>query len=225
MMEPSGRKKRAILARGIAYAMEMRAVMLGVSMHVDTHGDNGLTFIVARNPETRPGHGAHAIGDLLEMADAAGLEVMIDVRREDERLFSYYQDFGFRLVDGDPVRERDETLAILKENAEWKSCGRDIRSLGVISMHRDPWSGPLATDQEVLSVTGTLTPPRTQQESSARRKDALLALLQIRGMSAGGAGARMTPVLTAEEVSGRMSQRRKEGWRIPLFTGHTATAA
>jgi hypothetical protein len=225
MMEPSGRKKRAILARGIAYAMEMRAVMLGVSMHVEARGDSGLTFVVMRHPETRPGHGAYAIGDLLEMADAAGLEVMIDVRREDERLFSYYHDFGFRLVDGDPDRERDEIVAILKENGEWKASGRDIRSLGVISMHRDPWSGPLATEQEVLSVTGTLSPTRTKQERSARHRDVLLALLQIRGMTAGGAGARMTPVLTAEEVSGRMSQRRKEGWTIPLFTGHTAAAA
>lgn len=224
-MEPSGQKKRAILARGIAYAMEMRSHMLGVSMHVEPRGDGALTFVVMRNPETRPEHGAYAIGDLLEMADAAGLDAMIDVRREDERLFSYYHDFGFRLVDGDPVRERNEIDAILKENAEWKAAGRDIRSLGVISMHRDPWSGPLATEEEILSVTGSPAPPRTKQESSARHRDALLALLQIRGMSAGGAGARMTPVLTAEEVSGRMSQRRKEGWKIPLFTRHAAVAA
>lgn len=218
-------KKKSILASTIFWAMDTRAYILGVSMSIHDRGDGTLTFSVSRNQDSRPGRGAIAIGEFLEMADAAGIEVVIDVQRTDERLFSYYHDFGFRLVDGDVMRERGEIKAIIAENAAWKTSGRNIRDLGVITMHRERWAGPMATEDEILSITGPLTPPRTGQEEYARRRDALLALLQIRGMTAGGAGSRISPNLCAHEVTGRMTLRRKEGWNIPLFNKHTARAA
>lgn len=225
MSGPPDIKRKSILASAMFWAMDTRACILGVSMSIHDRGDGTLTFSVSRDHDSRPGRGAFAIGEFLEMADAAGIEVVIDVRRTDERLFSYYHDFGFRLVDGDVMRERAEIEEIIAENAAWKASGRSVDDLGVITMHREPWAGPLATEEEVLSITGNLAPPRTRQEESARQRDALLALLQTRGVTAGGAGARVSPNLCAHEVAVRMTQRRKEGWNIPLFARHTAKAA
>ena len=225
MNAPPDIKRKSVLASAMFWAMDTRACILGVSMSIHDRGDGTLTFSVSRNQDSRPGRGAIAIGEFLEMADAAAIEVVIDVRRTDERLFSYYHDFGFRLVDGDVMRERNEIETIVAENAAWRAAGREVCDLGVVTMHREPWAGPLATEEEIQSVTGDLVPPRTTQEESTRRRDALLALLQMRGLTAGGAGARISPNLCAHEVTGRMTQRRKEGWSIPLFTRHTAKAA
>lgn len=225
MNAPPDIKRKSVLASAIFWAMDTRACVLGVSMSIHDRGDGTLTFGISRHHDSRPGRGALAIGEFLEMADSAGIEVVIDVQRTDERLFSYYHDFGFRLVDGDVMRERGEIDAIIAENTAWKASGGSIRDLGVITMHRERWAGPMATEDEILSVTGHLAPPRTGQEEYARQRDALLALLQMRGMTAGGAGVRISPNLCAHEVTGRMTQRRKEGWNIPLFTRHTAKAA
>jgi len=224
MSDPGLHRRQSILVRTIAQSMRARLPFIGVTVHVETHSPGVITFAVRRHADARPGNGALAIGELLEAADAMGLEVMIDVRRTDERLFGYYQDFGFRLVDGDPAREAEEMSAILRENREWKEKGRDLRDLGVISMHRDPWASALATQEEMHSIMGTLPAARTIQEERTRKRDALLALLQIRGHTADGAGSRVSPNLCAVEVSNRMSERRRTGWNIPLFT-KTAEAA
>ena len=224
MNDPDLRKRQSILARTIAQSMQARGFFIGVSMYVEEHSPGVITFSVRRHADAQAGNGAIAIGELLEAADTMGLEVMIDVRRTDEPLLTYYHDFGFRLVDGDPAREAMEVAAIRRENNEWSEKGRDVRDLGVVSMHRDPWAGPLATEEEIRSITGDIPVARTTREENARKRDALLAILQMRGHTAKGAGSRVSPNLCAVEVSNRMNERRKAGWSIPLFT-RTAKAA
>ena len=221
MSEPATEKRRTILADGIILAMTAHAKALGVSLHVEHPEPGRLTFAVRRKADTPKGNAALAIGALLELADAAGIEVVIDVKRESHRLVSYYHDFGFRLVDSGALGEAVELAAMELENERCIARGGRLRDLGVVTMFREPWTGPLVWEEEVRSIMGTQA--RILDEEGHR--DLMMAVLHLRGHSAHQAGCRVSPGIGKDEAFERMKRRQAEGWNIPLFAQPLRSAA
>lgn len=213
MDEQKGRK---ILARAIRYAMETRSMMMGAHLHAEETEDGRMTFSVERKADGDPGEGARAIGEFFEMTDAVGIDVFIDVRAGEPRLLRYYRDFGFRLVDGDHDTEEAEVRAIEVERAAWMAKGHDIEDMGVVTLYRNQWAGPLLAQIEIDEIhNGTI--PRSAKEENAQQRDTILIALQKRGMTAQQAGYRVSPTLCAHEVCMRTSIRRKQGWNVLSF--------
>lgn len=130
------------LIETIRAVMEQRAHDMGVELNIDDMNGR-MAFAIARHDNASPGQGALVITELLKMADDADVEVYIDVRAGEPALLRYYHQFGFRLIDGDCDDEENEVLAIAAEREAWTAGGHDLDDLGVTTMFRDRWSGPL----------------------------------------------------------------------------------
>lgn len=219
------RTSKRVLGRAIQHAMEARSSILSATLSVDSLEDGRMTFCVRRDEGSRPGDGAPIVGEFLEMADAADIEVFIDIRAGEPRLIRYYRDFGFRLVDGDLEREEAELRAVESERNAWTRRGRDLHDLGVVTMFRDRWATALLSEDEASAVDTGTTACRTPLEETARRRDIVLIALLVRGMTARQAGSRVSPNLHAHEVCMRMSVRRRQGWNVPSFARPTSKAA
>lgn len=131
-------------ARDIAGASMAFAGNIGVDLVVEWQDDQRrLTFMVERRGGD-PGSGARAISHLLELADAAGIEVAIDVLRSIPALIRYYWRFGFRAYSegahDDELRELERYQVIRAEFLSRPGATED--DLGVTFMWRDAPRGP-----------------------------------------------------------------------------------
>lgn len=218
-------QSKQVLSRAISYAMETRSMILGAVLHADEMESGRMTFCVRRKEDSKPGDGALIIGEFLDMADAADIEVVIDVEAGEPRLLRYYRDFGFTLVEGEWEREEAEIRAIEAERTAWVSKGRDLRDMGVVTMGRNRWAGALLPQTELDEVMQGAPLPRSERERSAQHRDAVLIALQKRGMTARQAGCRVSPTLSDHEVCIRTAIRRRHGWNVPSFRQSEKKAA
>jgi len=135
--------------RGNAVAAAARAMADGicVELHADWQEEQRrITFMVERRCG-RPGSGADAIRHLLDLADEAGLPVVIDVMRSTPALIRYYWGFGFRMTDGDEATERSELAQVERENEAFLARpGNGPEDLPVTFMWRDTPPARTMTD-------------------------------------------------------------------------------
>ena len=211
-------KRRQILARAIQFAMDLRCDMLGAALTLsyDTNGNidfrMGVTETGINEPEL------HALGEMLEMTDAAGIPINSKLTGNFLYLLPFYQDFGFRIADEhnykNEINASTKAAERVKAHLDQGHCTEEI----LFTMHRKPWSSALISQTEIDKITNKTSPAKTPLHEHARQRDAILIALQKRGLTANQAGYRISPNMTDVEVCIRNSERRKQGWNVPKFS-------
>lgn len=210
-------KRRQILARAIHYAIDLRSSMLGASLSVSYDAKGNLTFRMGVTETGIEDAELHALGELLEMADAADIPMSQDIEGDFFHLVPFYQDFGFRLsASDDHDDEISATEAARKDLEDHVSNGGAASDL-VFTMRRKAWSSALVSPTEITEIRGRGKSSRTPFHERAQQRDAILIALQKRGLTSREAGYRISPNMTAMEVGMRNHDRRKQGWNVPSF--------
>jgi len=215
LVEPA--KRRQILARAIHYAIDLRSTMLGASLSVSYDARGNITFRMGVTETGIEDAELHALGELLEMADAADIPISQEIEGDFLHLVPFYQDFGFRLsASQDHDDEISATAAAMKRLEDHVSAGGLASDLA-FTMNRKAWSSALVAPAEISEIRGRGNPSRTPFHERAQQRDAILIALQKRGLTSKEAGCRISPNMTAMEVGMRNHDRRKQGWRVPSF--------
>jgi hypothetical protein len=144
---------KAVADEACAYAAS-----IGVELHVDCDEvRNRVCFMINRNDAPK-GSGAKALRRLVDIADAADVEVSLDVKESEPRLVRYYWRFGFRLSAGDARSETTELSKLKQERERFLATNPRMEPVdfGVVTMWRDRWAKPLIVD-DVQGVDGPQT--------------------------------------------------------------------
>jgi len=131
-------------AEAVASAAMTHAASIGVALVVEWDDDRArLTFHVDRGDAPK-GSGGIAIRRLIDLADAADVDITLDVVNSEPALVRHYWNFGFRLVSDDPVPEIDELRILEAERSAFLAePGNEPVDLGVTFMWRGRGGGPL----------------------------------------------------------------------------------
>lgn len=210
-------KRRQILARAIHHAMELRSDILGASLSVSYDARGNITFRMGVTETDIEDAELHALGELLEMTDAADIPMSQEIEGDFFHLVPFYQDFGFRLSSSqdhdDEISATEEARKRLVDHVSAGGLASDL----VFTMHRKAWSSALVSPAEIAEIRGRGNPSRTPFHERAQQRDAILIALQKRGLTTKEAGYRISPNMTTMEVGMRNRDRRKQGWNVPSF--------
>ncbi|WP_298841958.1 hypothetical protein [uncultured Salinicola sp.] len=210
-------KRRQILARAIHYAIDLRSDMLGASLSVSYDAKGNITFRMGVTETGIEDAELHVLGELLEMADAAGIPISQEIEGDFFHLVPFYQDFGFRLSLSQEHDDEISATAAARERLEDHVSGGGLASDLVFTMHRQAWSSALVSPAEVAEIRANGNAARTPFHERAQQRDVILIALQKRGLTSKEAGYRISPNMTAMEVGMRNHDRRKQGWNVPSF--------
>lgn len=132
------------IAKAVARKAMIHAASIGVSLTVEWEEEaERLTFHIDRGSAPK-GSGGTAIERLVSLADAADVDVTLDVVGSEPALVRHYWRYGFRLVSNDPAAETAELRLLEAERAAFLT-GPDAEPVdfGVTFMWRDRGAGPL----------------------------------------------------------------------------------
>jgi len=210
-------KRRQILARAIHYAIDLRSTMLGASLSVSYDAKGNITFRMGVTETGIEDTELHALGELLEMADAADIPISQEIEGDFFHLVRFYQDFGFRLSASHGYDDEIIATEAARKDLENHISNGGVASDLIFTMHRKAWSSALVSPAEIANIRSGGNPPRTPFHERAQQRDAILIALQKRGLTSKAAGCRISPNMTAMEVGMRNHDRRKQGWDVPSF--------
>lgn len=216
-------KRRQILARTIHFAMDLRCTMIGASMSVSYDAKGNIDFRMGVTETGIEEAELHALGELLEMADAANIPINSQIEGDFFYLVPFYQDFGFRLSSSggyeDEITATREAAESIENHIAKGGLARDMS----FPMQRKAWSSALISPDEIQAIKGKGRDAQTPFHERAQQRDAILIALQKRGLTAKEAGRRISPNMTDLEVHMRKYDRKKQGWNVPNFQKPTKT--
>ena len=210
-------KRRQILARAIHFAMDLRCTMLGASMSVSYDTKGNISFRLGVTETGIEEAELCALGEMLEMADAADIPINSEIEGDFFYLVPFYQDFGFRLSSSEnykaEVTATRKAAEAIKSHIAKGGLAQDLS----FKMKRKAWSSALISPDEIQAIKGEGRPAKTPFQKRAQQRDAILIALQKRGLTAKEAGYRISPNMTDLEVHMRKHDRKKQGWNVPNF--------